>query len=172
MYRQQDAMAGANSAVLLAQLESHRSTSVQQSVQTQENELPQMPVKTLSGYELIGRIQVESLGVDLPVLSGWSMEMLNIAPCRYSGSLQTSDMILMGHNYESHFLPLLEISEGAKVAFEDAGGVWHEYRVALVETLKAYEGEKLPSEYPLTIFTCTRGGQNRFVIRCEKQDES
>lgn len=30
------------------------------------------------------------------------------------------------------------------------------------------EGELLPSSYPLTLFTCTAGGQNRIVVRCEE----
>lgn len=80
-------------------------------------------------------------------------------------------MILMGHNYQSHFTPLHDIAVGAEVEFEDVEGIVYRYTVAKIEYLYKNEGEQLPSEYPLTLFTCTADGQNRIIVRCESVEE-
>lgn len=78
-------------------------------------------------------------------------------------------MIIMGHNYKTHFRPLHELQEGAPVEFEDVNGVVYRYTVEEILTLHKSEGELLPSDSPLTLFTCTPGGQNRILIRCARQ---
>ena len=118
-------------------------------------------------YTLIGTISIPSVDIRLPVLDDWSEKMLKVAPCRYAGSLSGGNMIIMGHNYKSHFTPLHGIKVGAEVSFENAQGVVYHYRVAEIAYLHRTEGEKLLSEYPLTVFTCTPGGLERIVVRCE-----
>jgi len=168
--KKQDQYAGANAQALLLQLESHQlpvtlpeETPSQPAV---SGDPAPMPVKEYLGYAIIGIIRVPSLGVELPILENWDYELLNVAPCRYSGSLAEEDLILMGHNYESHFRPLHHVELGATVEFEDVSGVIHSYTVAEVTTLYKNDGELLPSAYPLTLFTCTPGGQWRVVVRC------
>ena len=127
-----------------------------------------MPRTTLSGYDLVGVVRISSVHVELPVLSTWDYDLLKISPCRYSGSLETDDLILLGHNYVTHFAPLRRAQVGDRVEFCDVQGVWHNFTVAETEVLKATELDRLTgSAYPLTIFTCTRDGVSRFVLRCE-----
>ena len=43
------------------------------------------------------------------------------------------------------------------------------YTVAQLETLKNKELDRLTSSaHPLTLFTCTSGGQARLVVRCDR----
>ena len=127
-----------------------------------------MPVKTLSGYDLIGVLQLPSLGLDLPVLDKWSYSLLTVAPCRYSGSLEEGNLILLGHDYKSHFQELRSIKVGDIVLFSDVNGDAHTYCVAEVEQIHESDVELLGSEHPLILFTCTRDGNHRIVVRCEK----
>lgn len=162
----QDALAGENAQILLQQLQLSRS-AISTGADTDTVKSTSMPEKDYLGYSMIGTLRVPSVGIELPVLSSWSMELLNVAPCRYSGSIPTEDMILMGHNYRSHFTPLHQVALGAEVEFEDVNGVSYAYTVAEIVILHENQGEQLPSDYPLTLFTCTAGGDNRIVLRCK-----
>ena len=60
-----------------------------------------------------------TLGRTLPVLNGWSGELLKIAPCRYLGSAYNDNLIVMAHNYDSHFGRLKKLQIGDPVTFRD-----------------------------------------------------
>lgn len=166
----QDAIAGENAQILLQQLQLNRLPLSQPDPPAQEavsaKPAEDMAEKDYLGYSMIGTLRIPDLDMELPILSSWSYALLDVAPCRYSGSLPGKDMILMGHNYKSHFTPLHHITEGTAVEFEDVNGIVSRFTVAKTEIL--YEGhpEKLESEYPLSLFTCTAGGQNRLIVRC------
>lgn len=56
--------------------------------------------------------------------------------------------------------------------FTDADGNEFSFRVAAVETLEAWETEAMErSGYPLTLYTCTVGGQYRVTVRCIAEGE-
>jgi sortase A len=175
MEQKQDELAGENAKILLRQLQLDRVTvdlkddPLQEQEQVSTADPTDMPVKQYLGYDLIGTIRLPALGIELPVLNTWSDALLNVAPCRYAGSLTKENMILMGHNYKNHFYPMLRAQIGMEVEFEDVYGQIYHYRIAEIVTLRASDGELLASDYPLTLFTCTVGGQNRFVVRCEKE---
>jgi len=170
----QDALAGENSAILLQQLQLNRPSLPQAEGIPQETtaslSVPEMAQKDYLGYSMIGTLRIPDLGMELPILSSWSYELLDVAPCRYSGSLPEGNMVLMGHNYKSHFTPLHRISEGTAVEFEDVNGVVSRFTVAQTEILHKSHVDRLYAGQPLTLFTCTAGGQNRFVVRCTAEN--
>lgn len=174
--QRQDRQAGENAAVLLQQLELSRMSvpAAPEMVHPKEaaSEVGAMPEKEYLGYAMIGTLRIPSLGMELPILRDWSYELLNVAPCRYSGSAPEENMILMGHNYKSHFTPLHNIAVGAEVTFEDVNGFLYRYCVEEITYLHKTEGEALPSDDPLTLFTCTSGGQNRIVVRCSTAEQN
>lgn len=170
--QKQDQIAGQNAQLLLRKIKHDRIEFVgivPPEPPSEEAEAGEQPVQSYLGYDLVGTVLVPELGLELPVLADWSEELLNVAPCRYSGSVAGGDMILMGHNYKSLFYPLLKATEGMTVMFTDVNGRTTVYRVAELDTIRGSEEELLASAYPLTLFTCTPGGQNRFVLRCEGQ---
>lgn len=166
----QDAMAGENSAILLQQLQLSKSCLPDQEAPPPEKTMffktETVPEKEYLGYSMIGTIRVADLGIELPVLRDWSYELLEVAPCRYSGSMPAENLIILGHNYKSHFTPLHRISEGTAVEFEDVNGVIHNFTVDQTEILYKRHLDRLESEHPLILVTCTSGGQNRLVVRC------
>ena len=171
MQKWQDDMAGQNANSLLQQLELNKSfPGMEEDTQNAEQARPvdsKMPEKEFLGYTLCGSLRIDSLNMHLPILSDWDYDMLKVAPCRYSGTISGENLIIMGHNYKTHFTPLHNITAGTEVEFENTYGMVFRYKVAQIEYLKRTEGEKLPSQYPLTIFTCTPGGLERIVVRCE-----
>lgn len=126
-----------------------------------------MPVEEVEGNGYIGVLEIPVLEMTLPVMSDWSYSGLRIAPCRYSGSVYTEDMVVAGHNYSTHFGGLGGLSPGAQVIFTDIEGNRFVYEVTEMEVLEPSEGEKLLSgEWNLTLFTCTPGTQGRVTVRC------
>lgn len=167
----QDTLAEESAQILLQQMELNKTVSVElPDLTVPDEEVPvstDMPEKEYLGYSMIGTLRITTLGIELPIMSSWSYELLEIAPCRYSGSVLSEDMILMGHNYKSHFTPLHDVKIGALVEFEDVNGAVYRYKVTKLETLHRSSVDQLESEYPLTLFTCTPGGINRIIVRCE-----
>lgn len=131
-----------------------------------------MTVVEIDGYGYVGFIGIPALGLELPVMTDWSYDQLLIAPCRYSGSMFSDDLVIMAHNYPVHFGRLKELHDGDVVSFTDMDGDTVTYQVMAMEILGAAAVEEITSgEYDLTLFTCTYGGENRVVIRCDRAVE-
>jgi sortase A len=121
-----------------------------------------------SDYDYIGILTIPALELELPIISEWDYPALKVAPCRYTGSVYTNDLIILAHNYSTHFGRLKELVIGDEVYFTDMDGNTFAYNVAQKEILKATDVEEMVSgDWPLTLFTCTVGGKSRVTIRCE-----
>lgn len=129
-------------------------------------EMP-MPVQTVDGVDYVGILSIPALELELPVVSTWSMSLLEAAPCRYSGSAYLHDLVICAHNYSSHFGSLKNLGMGDAVTFTDVDGNVFFYEVADMETLLPSDTlEMTDSEWDLTLFTCTYGGRTRVTVRC------
>ena len=136
---------------------------------------PEMPMPTVSfdGNDYIGRVDIPSLGLSLPVISEWSYPRLKIAPCRYTGSAYLDNLIIAAHNYGSHFGNLNRLNNGDTVTFTDVDGNQFTYAVSLIEDLPGTAIEEMQAgEWDLTLFTCTLGGRSRVTVRCERTADS
>lgn len=136
---------------------------------------PEMPMPTVSfdGNDYIGRVDVPSLGLSLPVISEWSYPRLKIAPCRYTGSAYLDNLIIAAHNYSSHFGNLNRLNNGDTVTFTDVDGNQFTYAVSRIEDLPGTAIEEMQAgEWDLTLFTCTLGGRSRVTVRCERTADS
>ncbi len=128
----------------------------------------------IDGYEYIGTLSIPSYGLELPVMAEWSYPGLKIAPGRYTGSVWTDDLIICGHNYERHFGNLKYLEAGDEISFTDVDDNVFNYQVEEVIILQPTDVEEMvdqtSSEWDLTLFTCTIGGQTRVTVRCSRTD--
>ena len=129
-----------------------------------------MEVVEVGEYKYIGYISIPKLeSLELPILSEWSYELLKDAPCRFSGSVFTDDLVLLGHNYTRHFGKLDRLKSGDRLSLIDMNGVEYKYEVIGVELLPRGAVEEMTSgEYDLSLFTCDYSGNNRFTVRCNR----
>ena len=126
-----------------------------------------MPTKEIDGVAYIGVVKIPALDLELPVISQWSYPSLKKAPCRYRGSAYLHNLIICGHNYDSHFGNLKTLHLGDAVNFTDVDGNEFSYRVAELETLERTDIEEMKQgDWDLTLFTCTIGGKTRVTVRC------
>jgi len=132
---------------------------------------PQKEMKTaeIDGHEYIGFVGIPALGLELPVMADWDYDKLKIAPCRYSGSVFTGDLVVMAHNYKKHFGSLSTLRPGDSVTFTDMEGQTLYYEVTALDVLSSTAVEDMTSgEFDFTLFTCTYGGESRVTVRCDR----
>lgn len=130
-----------------------------------------MPEENIDGRSYIGVLDIPALELSLPIISEWSYDALQIAPCRYSGSAYLDNLVIAGHNYRSHFASLPQLQPGDTVTFTDMDGNVFSYEVSSLETLSPYAISDMTSgDWDLTLFTCTVGGQSRLAIRCDRTE--
>lgn len=131
-----------------------------------------MPTLEVDGNRYIGTLEVKALDLTLPILESWSYANLAIAPCRYTGSAYTGNLVLCGHNYTSHFGPLTTLPMGSEITFTDADGNLFVYETVEAEILSPTAIEEMTvGDWDLTLFTCTLDGRTRFTLRCEMMGE-
>ena len=130
-----------------------------------------MTEKIINGYAYIGYLSIPDLDLELPIMSGWDSRRLQISHCSFTGTLRGEDLVIMAHNYNSHFGRLSKLTEGAQIIFTDMdGNVWH-YGVAAMDILPAEAVEEMTAgEYDLTLFTCAPNRTQRITVRCNKAD--
>lgn len=132
----------------------------------------EMPEAEVNGQRYIGTLELPTLELTLGVISHWDAARLQIAPCRYTGSTYTDDLVIAGHNYYAHFGRLHQLQPGDRVIFTDAEGATQAYQVVLQEILQPEDVEEMTSgDWELTLFTCTVGGENRVTVRCQRLHE-
>lgn len=141
-------------------------TPVPPFIETPEME---MPVIDIGGSKFIGLVEIPALNLRLPVQMEWSYTRLKISPCRFSGSVYRSNLVIIAHNYVTHFgrIPLLDPDD--LVFFTDVDSNRFCFRVSEMEILQPNQARYLTdSSYPLTLMTCTPGGRTRDTVRCDR----
>ena len=132
--------------------------------------VPVMATEVIDGNRYIGVLEIPALGISLPVGENWTEELLQLSPCRYSGSYYTDDLVICGHNYERHFSPIKYIEPEELVYFVTVEGTRYSYYVVQRETVQPNEIDKMLGKedvpWDLTLFTCNNGGESRCAVRC------
>lgn len=140
-------------------------------VQNDHTELEQdeMTEMEVQGESYIGYLFIPAIQLKLPIMTDWSMTQLETAPCRYAGSVKTDDLVIIAHNYSSHFGNLKNIYAGDIVYFKDMDGVVYQYEVVKTDIVASTAIEEVTdSGFALTLFTCTYSGKNRIAVWCER----
>ena len=125
---------------------------------------------SLSSDKYIGFLLIPSLELSLPVQSKWGNTMLKDAPCRYAGTIEGKNIIIAGHNYQSHFGRLKYLNIGDTVSLVTLEGTEYLYAISDIEVLGSTDLEEMKTgDWDLTLFTCTTRGTQRLTIRCVSQ---
>ena len=179
MNQEESIQAGSTAASAMPQLVEEIQSAREQSEMIKE--MTNVPVELLTeeekkmteividGYAYIGYLSFPVLDLELPIMADWDYTRLRISPCRYYGTVRGEDLVLMAHNYVSHFGRLSELTEGDSVSFTDMDGVTTCYEVVGRDVLAPYAVEEMVAgDYDLTLFTCTYGGASRVTVYCDR----
>ena len=125
----------------------------------------------IDGIPYIGYLSIPKLGLDLPIISTWNYQRLNVAPCRYVGTVRGENLVLMAHNYTSHFGKISQLEAGDTITFTDMDGEITCYEVVGEDVLDSTAVEEMTAGvFDLTLFTCTYGGKYRLTVYCDQID--
>jgi len=132
-----------------------------------------LPSAEVYGYPCVGILEIPALGVELPILDDWDYERLTVAPCRQDGAPQTSDFVIAGHNYTSHFGGLANLQIGDEILFTALDGTVWRYQVSRVETVSAYAVDEVRNPVAdITLYTCTYGGGSRVLVGADLVEDT
>lgn len=129
----------------------------------------EVPRTVIEDVSYMGILTIPALGLELPIiyLEEWEPEYMDIAPCTYDGGLKTHDLIIMAHNYQTHFLGILNMQPGQEVILSTVDGMTYTYVVTAVDVMHRSQKEKLyEGDWDLTLFTCVPETFNRCAVRC------
>lgn len=125
------------------------------------------PSAAPEGPAFLGVLSVPAVSLTVPVLAEWSYYHLTLAPCRDCGSVETGDLVIAAHNYDTHFGRLSRIAPGDSVYFTDMAGSTTEYAAASVEQRDPSDAEGVRgSGYPLVLYTCSWDCTARVTVFC------
>jgi LPXTG-site transpeptidase (sortase) family protein len=144
---------------------------------TAENSTPPIPISTLTlelnGFTIIARIDVDKIGVHLPILAETTDAALKVSACYYTGVMPGEDgnMVVTGHNYASGaiFGKLDQLETGNIVMLTGMDGTTSAYTVYKIDHTKPDSVDSLNEmEYlrELTLLTCESHGNGRLIVRC------
>ena len=134
-----------------------------------EQERPVMKTVEIDGREYIGYLAIPKLGLELPVMSDWSMENLKISPARYYGTTMEENLVIVAHNYKKHFGPIRRLKAGDEVIFVDMENNVTVYNVVVTDAVVPTAVEEVTAGvFDLALVTCTYGGKTRLVVYCDK----
>ncbi len=164
----EDADAGEASRTLMEDIE----LSIAEGSAEESDSEDDLPVVWIDGYDYIGYLEIPSIDRTLPVMAEWDYQRLRLSPCRQFGSVETNDLVIAAHNYDSHFGRLKELAEGAEVVFTDMEGTITRYAVTQSSILQPDEVDAVQnSGHDLVLYTCTKGGKTRVTVFCDRVQE-
>lgn len=163
--------------IIMAEIESNKQETIslpgseehvlQDFVEQESVEMSTVEMSTveIEGNKYIGYLSIPKLQLDLPVMADWSYPKLKESPCRYVGSVEEDNLVIMAHNYPHHFGELKELCSGDNVFFTDMNGNIVLYEIMARDVLEPVALEEVTSgAYDLTLFTCTYGGESRVTV--------
>ena len=130
----------------------------------------EIPAQTTENTDYLGILTIPALDLTVPINNTFSEANLKLTPCRYAGSLGKNDLVICGHNYAAHFRDLKSLKKGDALYFTDINGNTHSFTLSTQEILAPIDNAAMiDSDYDLTLFTCTKDGQKRLVLRFVQQ---
>lgn len=163
--------------VALEEDEEPEEVNVQENIQgnVQENATEyKLPNGTSAIPEAV--LNIPRLGINYPVLSEWSEELLKISLNKYWGPKpnEIGNYCIVGHNYKSGkmFGKLPEITNGDIIELKDMSGrvikysVYDRYVVEPTDT--ACTSQLTGGKRELTLITCKTYGQQRLVVKAKE----
>lgn len=134
----------------------------------EESELKESIVPD-DGREYYGMIEIEELGIRLPVLKEYTDANMKTTPCVYYGQAESDNLVVVGHNYDSQLGAFNNIEGTLHITMQLVDGSVYEYQSTAVEYLKPEQvDEMLMGHWDFTVFTCSYSGQERIAVRCDR----
>ena len=126
-------------------------------------------------YGAIGRIRIDKINIDYPILGTTTKETLDISVTLLYGKgiNKLGNVILAGHNKKdgSLFGRLKELNQGDIIELQDKSGKTLKYKVYKIYVVEPTDLEPLSQDVDgkriVTLLTCTNKGKQRLILKAE-----
>lgn len=126
-----------------------------------------MPVVEYHNRDYIGILELPEYSRRLPILSEWNRRTVNHIPCRYTGSIYDSSLVIGTTDEKGCIDFTSELSVGDKVTFTDVSGARFELKISDITVSKDADSDTLcDGEYDLTVFVRNTLSFDYTIIRC------
>lgn len=124
-------------------------------------------------YSIIGRIQIPKIGVDYPIFSECTVELLRKAPNKFWGANpnEVGNCCIAGHNYRNNrfFSKVPTLENGDIIEITDVSKRKIKYRVYSKTVVgpkdKSGTSQLTDGKREVTLVTCTDDSSERYVIK-------
>lgn len=139
-------------------------------------EVPDVQIATANdgtSYYTIARINIPKIGVDYPILSETTVELLKISPCKFWGAdpNQVGNFCIAGHNYRNtkFFSKVPTLEYGDIIEITDLSNKTIKYSVYDKFEVNEDEVECTSQETngrtEITLITCTNDSKRRVIVK-------
>lgn len=146
----------------------------QQETLPQENKEPEPKmVEKIAGYDVLGRVVLESVNIDKYILNSSEDDALQKGVCKLYGNglNEEGNFVIIGHNYDDVFKKLEELEIGDEFFVEDRNLEKTQYKITEIIAVEPTDlSILLPKENKteITLVTCQTGATTRLVVKAEK----
>ena len=117
-------------------------------------------------HQIDGVLSLPTLGLELPVLSSYSEELLRLSPCVYQREGGGGRTVVAGHNYRAHFGRLPQLQPGDPVTYQPQEGDLLQLEVLSLEEIDADDRDALDAgAWEMTLLTCNLDQTRRILVR-------
>lgn len=126
-----------------------------------------MPVVEYRNKDYIGILELPEYSRRLPIRSEWDRRGVNHIPCRYTGSIYDSSLVIGTTDEKGCIDFTAALSVGDKVTFTDVSGARFELKISDITVSKDADKDTLcGGEYDLTVFVRNTLSFDYTIIRC------
>lgn len=129
---------------------------------------PTMSAVEVDGENFCGILEIPAYGRTLPVRADWASSQTAQYPCRYTGSIYGSGLVIGGSDNEGQLDFMKQISNGDTLFFTDMTGLRCRYTVTSILRTDDVSTEHLTDgDADLTLFARNSYGLDYTVVRCQ-----
>lgn len=159
--------------VLNAAFEEEQELIVEEEIN--EEEMPSVQLVTAedgTNYYTIGRITIPKIGVDYPIFSETTTELLKKSPCKFWGAdpNQVGNFCIVGHNYRNNlfFSKVPTLENGDIIEITDLSNNTVQYSVydkhEVDENDTSDTDQETNGRREITVITCTNNNKTRRIV--------
>lgn len=123
-------------------------------------------------YEVLGKIKIDKIGVEQPILETVEEEALEKGVIKLYGEdlNQEGNFCIAGHNYENIFKKLDEMEIGDEIEIVDADQNSTQYKITEISSVEPTDLNLLRKEEgktQITLITCENYSTKRLIVKAE-----
>lgn len=127
----------------------------------------EMSVLSTEDGDFAGIVEIPAYGRSLPLGAQWETARLSSWPCRFSGTVYDSSLVIGGSSQPGQFDFFGQLQPGAAIIVTDMTGAQFRYTVSRIDHSQSADASRLiHPDYHLTLFARDVATTDYLIVRC------